>query len=223
MVLNQRFKLPSGRTTVIKEAGRYLIYACLVYLTAEFIKWSVAIDEGEVKFSEYSFVEYAQSILLLLSSIVSFTFYLSKSSQAYKNILLLLAGLSSVALIREQDIYFEQFLGHGVWPIPVLVIICIVAYKAFKSRKELWAEVTLYVKTKSYAFFTFGTLTIFIFSRLFGRTKFWEATMGDRYFRSVKNVAEESLELYGYLFFLCAIVELIILIKEKNLLARNSN
>jgi len=128
---------------------------------------------------------------------------------------MLLAGLSTVAFIREQDIYFEQVLGHGVWPIPVVVIILIVAYKAFKSRSELWTEVTLYVKTKSYAFFTFGTLTIFIFSRLFGRTKFWEAAMGDRYFRSVKNIAEESLELYGYLFFLLAIVELALLVKEE--------
>jgi hypothetical protein len=34
--------------------------------------------------------------------------------------------------------------------------------------------------------------------------------MEDQYFRSVKNVAEESLELYGYLFFLFAVIELII-------------
>ena len=215
MTLKQPVKPSTHRAAVIKEAGRYLIYACLVYLTAEAIKWSVAIEKGDAKVSEYSFTEYAQSFLLLLSALISLKFYFSKSSQAYKNILMLLAGLSTVAFIREQDIYFEQVLGHGVWPIPVVVIILIVAYKAFKSRSELWTEVTLYVKTKSYAFFTFGTLTIFIFSRLFGRTKFWEAAMGDRYFRSVKNIAEESLELYGYLFFLLAIVELALLVKEE--------
>jgi hypothetical protein len=46
--------------------------------------------------------------------------------------------------------------------------------------------------------------------------------MNDRYIRSVKNIAEESLELYGYLFFIFAIVELIILIKEKEHLTPSS-
>jgi hypothetical protein len=218
MVIKQRFKLDTRRAAVIKEVLRFLTHACFVYLTAESIKWSVAFEKGDTKFSEYSFVEYGQSFLLLLSLLIALSFYFSKSCKSYKNILLLFAGLSSIAFIREQDIYFEQFRGHGVWPIPVLVIICIVAYKAFKARNELWTEVTLYVKTKSYAFFTFGTLTIFIFSRLFGRAEFWQLAMEDKYFRSVKNIAEESLELYGYLFFVFAIVELIILIKERSLI-----
>jgi hypothetical protein len=214
MVLNPRFKL-KGVSAVTKEIARYLIYAVLVYLIADFAKWSATIESDDTKFSETSYVEYAQTFLLLLVTVISLKYYFSKNSHGYKHILLLFAGLSSMALIREQDVYFEKFIGHGIWPLPVLAIICVVGYKVFKSRKEVWTEIALYVKTKSYAFFTFATLTIFIFSRLFGRTKFWEATMGDRYFRIVKNVAEETLELYGYLFFVIAVIELLILVKEE--------
>lgn len=220
MVLDPRAKMNS-KSVVLKELGRYLVYASLVYLTADFVKWSASVDNAEAKFSEYSFVEYAQSLLLLVSALISLKSYISKHAHAYKNVVLFLAGLSAMALIREQDIYFEQFLGDGMWPLPVFAVICVVAYKAFKSRRTLWAELALYVKSKSFAFFSFATITIFIFSRLFGRTTFWKVIMEDQYFRSVKNVAEESLELYGYLFFLFAVVELIILIREKKIFIRD--
>ncbi len=200
----------SERSIVLKEAARYLIYAALVYSTAEFMKWNAGLDHSEAKFSEYSYVEYAQSFLLLVAGLISFIFYVSKNNHAYKNILLLFSGLCAIALIREQDIYFENFIGHGMWPIPVFVIIGIVGYMVIKARNQIWSEVARYVKSKSYAFFTFATLTIFVFSRLFGRTKFWEAVMEERYFRSVKNAAEECVELFGYLFLLFAVIELII-------------
>jgi hypothetical protein len=206
----------TNKSVVLKEAGRYLIYAALVYATAEFMKWNAGLDHSEAKFSEYSYVEYAQSFLLLLSGLISFKFYISKQNPVYKNIFLLIFGLSAITLIREQDIYFEEFIGKGIWPIPVFIIICIIGYKAFSAGKQIWDELALYVKTKSYAFFCFGTLTIFVFSRLFGRTKFWEAIMEDKYFRSVKNAAEECVELYGYLFFFISVIELVIENAKKN-------
>lgn len=204
----------ASKSIVLKETGRYLIYAALIYSTAEFMKWNAGMDHSEAKFSEYSYVEFAQSFLLLLSGLISFKFYIS--SHVYKNIFLLLSGLSAITLIREQDIYFEEFIGKGIWPIPVFVIICIIGYMEFKARKQIWHELALYIKTKSYAFFSFGTLTIFVFSRLFGRTKFWEAVMEDKYFRSVKNAAEECVELYGYLFLFFSVIELVIENAKKN-------
>jgi hypothetical protein len=68
--------------------------------------------------------------------------------------------------------------------------------------------------TKSYAFMTFGIITVFLFSRLYGRTEFWETVMEEKYFRSVKNVSEEGIELYGYLFFFFAVIELVILARK---------
>ena len=123
---------------------------------------------------------------------------------------MLISALSAMSLIREQDIHFEKFVGDKTWPIPVFAILLFVLWKVFQVRKELLPEIVSYMKTKSYAFFTFATITLFIFGRLFGRTVFWETVMEDQYFRSVKNVAEESLELYGYLFFFFAVIELII-------------
>lgn len=199
-----------NRNGAIKEAARYLVYASLAYLVAELLKWSAFTDNSEAKFPEYSLVEYSQSFLLLISCYISFRFYLSKNGHPYQYIFMLIAALCAMAFIREQDIYFERIFGHGTWPIPVFAIVVLALYKSFRAQKAFLQEIASYMKTKSYAFFMFATITIFVFARLFGRTMFWKAVMEDQYFRSVKNVAEESLELYGYLFLLFAVIELVI-------------
>jgi hypothetical protein len=62
-----------------------------------------------------------------------------------------------------------------------------------------------------------GFLITFIFSRLFGKTSFWQTLMGERYFRSVKNAAEECIELLGYGLLLAAAAEFYLLAKPKKI------
>jgi len=204
----------SNKTVFFKEAGRFFIYSVVVFLTAELMKWNASIDEAEMKFSEFSYVEYTQSFLLFLSSLICIGFYLSKNTTVFRYIFLLIFGLSTAALIREQDIYFEEAFGHGTWPYPVLLVLGFVAFKVYKGRIEVWEQLIGYMSTKSYAFMTFGIITVFIFSRLYGRTVFWEIVMEEKYFRSVKNVSEECIELFGYLFFFFAVIELAIFVRK---------
>jgi hypothetical protein len=150
----------------------------------------------------------------LLSSLICIGFALSKSNGNFQFIFYLIFGLSTAALIREQDIYFEQWIGHGAWPYPVYLVLAFVAYKVYKGRTEVGEQFVRYMATKSYAFMTFGIITVFLFSRLYGRTEFWETVMEEKYFRSVKNVSEEGIELYGYLFFFFAVIELVILARK---------
>jgi hypothetical protein len=198
------------KITFFKEAARYLVYAASAVIVAEFLKWSASIDNSEAKFPEVSFVEYAQSFFLIVAGLISFRIFLSKKHHSHRHIFMLMSALCAMAFIREQDMHFETLIGDGTWPIPVFAILALVLFKIYQVRGSLLAEVVSYMNTRSYGFFAAGTITIFIFSRLFGRTAFWEAVMGTQYFRSVKNVAEESLELYGYLLLLIAVVELAI-------------
>jgi hypothetical protein len=198
------------KNILIKEGVRYLAYAFLAFLVTEFLRWTASLDNSEAKFPELSLVEYAQSFFLIVSGLISFRFYLSKQLYFHRHIFMLISALCAMAFIREQDMHFETVIGDGTWPIPVFAILAVVMYKIFRIRKDLIAEIASFMKTRSYGFFSAATITIFIFSRMFGRTVFWEAVMGDQYFRSVKNVAEESLELYGYLLLIIAVVELAI-------------
>ena len=46
-----------------------------------------------------------------------------------------------------------------------------------------------------------------MFSRVFGSTRFWEAVMGERYIRQVKNTAEEGVELFALGLIFAATLE----------------
>jgi hypothetical protein len=197
------------------ELTRFLVYSIVVVLIAELMKWNAATDGSEAKFSESSYVEYLQSILLLGCSVISIILFLSRRTKAFQQIFNLIFGLTTAALIREQDIYFEQTFGHGMWPYPVCLVLAFVVYNAFKGKAQLLKQLSDYTGTKSFAFMTFGAITVFIFSRLYGRTKFWEVVMEEKYFRSVKNASEECIELYGYLFIFFAVIELMIQVRQK--------
>jgi hypothetical protein len=199
---------------LFKEGGRFLLYSIFAVLVAELMRLDASSDKSEIKFTEFSYVEYMQSLLLLVSSTICFGFYLSKKSKVFKFIFLLIFGLSSTALIREQDFFFDQLLGRKIWPYPVYMVLLFVGYKTYKGRIEALQQLTRFMTTKSYAFLTFSIITVFIFSRLYGRSVFWEAVMEEKYIRSVKNASEECIELYGYLFLLFGVLELVILVRE---------
>src|SRR5688572_20929994 len=101
------------RRILALELTRFVVYSFVVVLLAELIKWNATIDGSETKFSESSYVEYLQSILLLGCSVISIILYLSHRTKAFQQIFNLIFGLTTAALIREQDIYFEQAFGHG--------------------------------------------------------------------------------------------------------------
>src|SRR5690606_9729329 len=92
----------------------------------------------------------------------------------------------------------------------------VVAYSIKKNFSSFLLEVKEYVSSAPFGIFLMGFLTTYVFSRLFGRKVFWNAAMAGRYFRAVKNTAEEWLELYGYLIILIAVIELCLMAKKKS-------
>jgi hypothetical protein len=61
-----------------------------------------------------------------------------------------------------------------------------------------------------------GILVTFLFSRLFGKGDFWKAVMEENYMRSVKNAAEEGVEVMGdILIFISSVEYMIFKSKQK--------
>ncbi len=77
----------SERSIVLKEAARYLIYAALVYSTAEFMNWNAGLVHSEAQFSEYSYVDYGQSFLLGVAGLSPFLLDVSPHHPANQHIL----------------------------------------------------------------------------------------------------------------------------------------
>lgn len=193
---------------------RLVIYGLAVLLLAEFMLWEAAATVGEVKFTEASYLEYAQALFLLVSCIILGLIY--KRYPHYRYMAALMFGFLGASFIREQDVYFERYLGYGTWQIPVYLLLALVLYNVIKNFNTFLRQLEKYLSTASFGLFLMGMLTTYVFSRLFGRTKFWEAVMEEQYFRSVKNTAEECLELYGYMVLLIGVIELFLLAKRES-------
>ena len=57
-------------------------------------------------------------------------------------------------------------------------------------------------------------LVTYVFSRLYGRSDFWEAILQEHYVRTFKDAAEEVVELLGYALILIAVIELTLLARR---------
>jgi len=191
-----------------------VIYGLIVFGLGEYILWDAQRYEVDAKFIEFGFTEYGQTTLLFCSCLILWVVY--QKYRPLKYVALLMFGFLGSALIREQDVYFEDYIGQSTWQIPVYVLISYVLYQVIRHFKQFLKELPDYIQSYSFGIFTMGFLMTFVFSRLFGRKTLWYAIMEDRYFRDVKNAAEEGLELFGYLILLFAVIELFILAHKMN-------
>ncbi|MDO6789062.1 hypothetical protein Q4589_15880 [Cobetia marina] len=164
---------------------------------------------GDVGFSEASWTEHMQSTLLVLSAA---TMWLVHSRLPdLRTVSLLLFGLFAASLIREQDAMLDGMLGDGSWQILVSVVAIPVIIGVWRHRTRFVAEFEHFGRSFAFGLFGAGFLATYVFSRLYGRSEFWETLMGSAYLRSVKNAAEEVTELFGYTLMAIAVAEIVLL------------
>ncbi|NVN57101.1 hypothetical protein FLM52_15285 [bacterium Scap17] len=187
---------------------RLAIYAPLVAAMMSLVMHD-AYHFGDVGFSEASWTEHMQSTLLALSAA---TMWLVHSRLPdLRTISLLLFGLFAASLIREQDALLDDMIGDGSWQFLVSVVAIPVIIGVWRNRSRFIAEFEHFGRSFAFGLFGAGFLATYVFSRLYGRSEFWETLMGDSYLRSVKNAAEEVTELFGYTLMAIAVIEIVLL------------
>ena len=188
---------------------RYVIYAALTYGIMELMRYDGMITTDEVKFAESSLVEQAQNVIITLAVLIlAFT----KGYQAIKYILILILGMF---LIREQDAFLDSAIAEHAWKYICIVFAVITGIKIFTIRKKIISEIEEFITTSSSGILFLGFLTLLVFSRMFGRKKFWKVVEGtEDYTRNVKNAAEECTELFAYFLILIGVVEFFFYVKS---------
>ena len=158
-----------------------------------------------MKFSENTFTEWAQQLCLLIMALLFGATAWRRPS--IKALSIILMGISLVGLVREYNNFFNDKVFDGAWQLTALIVLLVVVFLFYPHRKSLVSNLRDYQGSLSQGFLLAGFLTTFIYSRLFGRTIFWEALMEDNYLQSAKNAAEEGVELLGYSLLLMAAIE----------------
>ena len=191
---------------------RGLIYLLAAIFLGELIRWELVLAKNQSSFTEYGYVQLAQSFFLLAATTLLFLH--AYRAERYRQLSVCMALFFLGLLIRENDQPLELFLPHGAWKYIVVVPIVVLVFYFWKNHKQVGRQLVTYSHTMSFGILLSGFVAL-MFSRLFGRKHFWQQLMGEDYFRTVKNAAEESVEVLALGLILISIVEFFV--------ARNPN
>ena len=196
------------RSTMVKIIlyGSLVAGICLIiFIDAQ---WPLT---GKRKFFEISYTEFIQEIMLLLIAILFWrTGTRTHPNQSFG---LLMSGFAALAFCRE-FYFFCNCVFDGCWKIPAIMVAFSFGYLVYRYKDNFIHDAVEFIKRPEFGIFLCGFLTVFVFSRLFGCRILWESVMADSYMRCIKNMAEESLELLGYLFIAFGAVEYYLLKKN---------
>ena len=191
------------QVVLIRSAAYFLMAVFL----GELIRLELGSDESVRRFTEYGYVQWVQSVILIACSVL--LFLKARVSVFYRHLYVCMAFFFLALLVRENDQPLELFLPHGSWKYIVVFPVAALAMYFAKHRRLVLEQLVVYSRTLSFGVMLSGFMVL-VFSRLFGRKRFWQELMGDEYFRMVKNVAEEGVEVLALGLILIAVVELFI-------------
>ena len=183
-------------------ALRVIGYSLLMLAMAEVIRFDALYPMEEGFFGEISFTEILQEILLFF--LVVFYFLLGKRNKSVQPVANLVALFFLISLIREFN-----FLFSG-WVYPALGVLALAGWLAVRDYKKLNPATRIFFEQPASAWLFSGILATYVFSRLFGRSKFWLLLYSEENYRLAKAAVEEGTELLGYSLILIGAVEFFI-------------
>ncbi len=187
-----------GNFKTLLRGGVYFCLICVLYGFA-----SVIIYIHVFKHLPHETVlEWMQSAVLLLSA--GLYYYAAVKLPEERGGILLIAGLLTCMLIREQD-NFLNYEHLPVWETLVFIFLCALFYYCFKKRgyMEVLYGLSKFIRSGAMPAVCVGLGMVLVFSRLYGWTGLWM-----NYFpvhaeaRLISRMCEESLELLGYIVIL---------------------
>ncbi len=197
----------------IKTFARACFFS--VFIVIDFFTIKLDINNlSTYSFGENGFVEWWQQIQLMISFIVLMSAL--KKNNTLQPALLLMAGAILIALIREFNNFFIDYVFRGAWSILVFCTAVVFIYLIFKKRKTFLQACLHFTKQPAYGMVLSGFFTTFIFSRLMGIPAFWETILAHNYVKIAERVAEESIETLGYSLLTCGIIDYAFTIKKEN-------
>jgi hypothetical protein len=195
--------------SICLRAGFRLLVLCAVLggVAGVFLLDVHGYNTTQDLFSEQSWTENTQVVLLFLSAVA---FAVGGRLNRERHIpARLLTGMAALAFVRELDWVLDK-VWHGFWVVPATVVVIAAVASVWPRRKTLFDAFAREVTQPYWGTLCSGFGIVFIFSRLFGMRRNWEALLSSQVaqpiVRSVRRLAEEGVELAGYaLIFVAAV------------------
>lgn len=181
---------------------RIVVYSLLLIGIAEGIFFDAAHPMEDGYFGEITFTEIGQEIILfslfLFYIVIGFKW---KEIQVVSNFISL---FFLMAFIREFNFLLDA------WIYPVLVVVAILIYLIVRDFKKIKKSTVAFFSTPPSQWFLAGFLITLVFSRLFGRSKFWRLLYSEENYRFAKAATEEGIELMGDTIMFISAIEFVL-------------
>ncbi|TRX51995.1 hypothetical protein FNH22_22745 [Fulvivirga sp. M361] len=197
---------------ILGKALRILIYSgYLLGLSLVFLHDASTITDGD-KFIESSLTEYFQEGAFFITVIMYFL--CAKLYRPNRSISVVLGGFFLMAFVREFDAFLDFYLYDGAWQTLVVIILVAVTYRTYKYWHPMTESIYNYANSFPFGLMLAGMMVTFVYSRLFGEPFMWQTLMEENYLRSVKNAAEESIELLGDSVIMFGSIEYLLYVRK---------
>ena len=188
--------------TIVFFLARLTGYALIMVLLNMIYQHDAITITSTGKFGENSGTEVLQEIFLFVSGLIFLL--ISRYNRIFRALALLVSVFFFMAFIRE---FNNQIAWWFYLEIPFILLF---TGLLFIYRKELTDSLYALLTSRSISWLVIGFLVTFVFSRLFGRTSFWQQLLESDYNRWAKNAAEEGIELLGYTLMLIGSIEMLV-------------
>lgn len=155
-------------------------------------------------FSEQSYTEMAQVVLLALTALLIMLG--GRRDIGHRPIQRAMTAFFLCLAIRETDHWLDRGLFDGSWQIMVSLILLARGIYLWQQRDRFAANLGEYLNSYSAGMMLVAIL-VMAFSRVFARKPLWYDIMGEKFTGSVKNAVEEGLETLSMVLMLMATVE----------------
>lgn len=181
---------------------RILAYGLLFFGIAQGIFFDAAHPMEEGYFGELTFTEIGQETILFI--LFLFYLFIGKKWKEIGVISNFVALFFLMAFIREFNFLIDK------WIYPVLVIFVLMIWLFFRDFKKIKQAGIRFFSIPASQWFLAGLLVTMVFSRLFGRSKFWRILYPGESYRLAKAATEEGIELLGNTVMLISAIEFLL-------------
>jgi hypothetical protein len=183
-------------------AIRVIVYSMVIFGVAEAIFFDAAHPMEDGYFGEITFTEIGQEMILFL--LFGFYLWLGFKWRAIQPVSNLVSLFFLMSFIREFNFLIDK------WFFPVLIVFAFFVWLFVRDFKKIKDATIQFFSVPASGWFLPGLLITYIFSRLFGRSKFWKLLYNDESYRLAKAATEEGLELLGNVIMLIGAIEFLI-------------
>lgn len=202
--MQNEFSNRSSYRALLGLFGRVFVYAVLLGGIAIAMLWG-AVEYGPGFYEETGPVEIAETIFALSTALV---FLLSaRRDRTRTPCAVVVATLLFCACVREADYFLDVLIGRHAWKVIVSMILVCLAFYYMRNTHRVVESVKNFMSETSFGVFMSGILVLIVFSRLFGYGGFWKELIDGAYYRVIKTIVEEGVELMGYFLLLISSFE----------------